>query len=192
MMFTNHKNKILIISGPSGVGKSTICKRIFNNKNLNLVPSISFTTRPIRNGEINGVDYNFVSVDEFKNMIVHDDLIEYIKFQDNYYGTSKNQCLKVLNDSNHHLILEIDVIGAEAFKNQFEKVVSIFLIPNSFETLQNRIKKRGAETPEQITARMHKATSEMMEKSKYDYQVINNDLDATVEQVIRIIKQEIG
>lgn len=182
------KGKLLVISGFSGSGKGTIVKKLLQNKNDYFL-SISATTRAPRNNEQNGVEYYFVSRDEFEKMIEHNELLEYAKYNDNYYGTPKKAVLDKINNG-ESVILEIEYQGAFQIKKQFGDAVLIFIIPPSAKILYERLKGRGTETDEQIKKRLDVSALEANIIDKYDYIVINDDLDIAVDIIRQITNDE--
>lgn len=182
------KGLLIVISGPSGAGKGTVCKTLLKKvRDLNI--SISMTTRKPRVGEIEGINYYFVQEDYFKKMIEKGELLEYARVYDNYYGTPKRKVLEKLNQGKD-VILEIDIQGALKVKSQFPKGVFIFIMPPSMEELKNRIQKRGTETEEEVTKRFQSSYREINYVSKYNYIVINDKIEKAVERVKSIIIAE--
>ena len=187
----NMKRGLLIImSGPSGVGKGTVRLELVKDKDLNLFYSVSMTTRKPRPGEVDGSDYYFVTHEEFDRQIANDNLLEWAEFVGNKYGTPKD---KVDNkrDSGANVLLEIEVNGtAQVLKKlQGDKdVVSIFIVPPSIEELERRIRGRSTEPDEVIKKRLARCASELELKSQYEYVVVNDDLAQCVEEVKKIIR----
>ncbi|MGB9678956.1 MAG: guanylate kinase [Thermoanaerobacteraceae bacterium] len=182
------KGLLIVLSGPSGAGKGTVCKALLE-KEKNLKLSISATTRKPRKNEIEGENYFFTSVDNFQNMIENNSLLEWAKVYDNYYGTPTDFVLKNL-DEGKDVILEIDIQGALKIKDKFPEGVFIFIMPPSMEELKNRIKKRGTETEEEILKRFKSAYEEINFVSRYNYVVINDNIDSAVEKIKSIIIAE--
>ncbi len=183
------KGKIFIISGPSGVGKSTIIKNLLVNKKLNLFYSISMTTRSKRDLEIDGQHYWFVDKKTFQDAIKNDDLLEWAEYAGNYYGTPKAIIYKKLEEG-FNVLLEIEVQGALEIMKKFAKdVISIFILPKDIETIHQRLQDRGTDSNETITKRISIASGELLHKDKYDYQVINDDLKKTIKAIRKIIKR---
>ena len=182
------KGLLIILSGPSGVGKGTIRKKIFKNKKLNLVYSISMTTRKPRKKEIPNVDYYFVSEDIFKENIKNDNFLEYCQFVGNYYGTPKDKVEQWI-DNGKNVLLEIEINGANQVlsKVKGDNVVSIFLLPPSLEELEKRIRLRKSESEEVIKERLEKARREINKTEGYDYIVINDDLNRASKEISEII-----
>lgn len=179
---------IVIFSAPSGTGKGTIMKELMKtNKRVKL--SVSSTTRKPRAGEEDGKDYFFKSVDQFKQMIEKDELIEWVEYCGNYYGTPKEYVEESVRKGNF-VILEIEVEGALRIMEQHPDCVSIFVLPPSFEELRNRIVGRGTEKCEIIEQRLQKAKNEVTYINRYDYVVVNDNIDNAVNAVNSILKAE--
>ncbi|WP_342252493.1 guanylate kinase [Spiroplasma endosymbiont of Amphibalanus improvisus] len=189
-MKRNKKGKLFIISGPSGVGKGTICQELLKDESLNLIYSISMTTRKKREKEIDGINYFFVSPEKFAKAIENNELIEYAEFVGNYYGTPKNYCEKKIGEGKN-VLLEIEVQGANIVLDKLPNAISIFLTPPSLEELEKRIIKRGTEKKELIEKRLDKARMELNLKNKYKYCVENNGLEETINECKKIILEEI-
>ncbi|MDU5913567.1 MAG: guanylate kinase [Anaerococcus vaginalis] len=182
------KGFLLVISGPSGVGKGTVLHDLMNTQK-NLVYSVSVTTRKSRPGEIEGVSYFFKSHDEFEKMIEEDKFLEYAKVHDNYYGTPKDFVEEKINEGKI-VILEIDVQGALSVKENIDNGVYIFLAPPSLSELKNRIVNRGTETESDINLRMNNARKELSYIKNYDYLVVNDHLNSAINLVNEIINAE--
>ncbi|AGR41531.1 guanylate kinase [Spiroplasma taiwanense] len=185
------KGKIIILSGPSGVGKGTINKELAQDKSLNLVQSISMTTRHPRPGEVDGVNYFFVSKEVFNDAIQHNELIEHAEFIGNFYGTPR----KVVYDKiekGENVILEIEVIGATQVlkKEKSENLISIFLMPPSLKSLEQRLRKRGTEKEDIIKQRLDKALLEIPLKHKYQYVIEIDSVDNAVAKVKEVLLKE--
>ena len=182
------KGRLVIISGPSGSGKDTILK-----KALELLPEIKFSissvTRPMREGEVQGEKYNFITKEAFEDMIKNDMLLEYNNYVGNYYGTPKAPVEKVI-DEGGEIILEIDVNGQRNVKEKIDSALSVFIMPPSIEVLRARLSGRGTDSAEVIEKRMKTALTEMECAKNYDYIVINDDLDKAVEDFVTIIKAD--
>ncbi|HQJ57099.1 MAG TPA: guanylate kinase [Caldisericia bacterium] len=182
---------LIVISGPSGSGKGTIIKEVMK-KIPDLIYSVSYTTRPKREGEIEGKDYFFISKDEFEKLIDEDFFIEWAKVYDYYYGTGKEFVLNNLND-NKDVILEIEIQGAKKIREIYDKknVIFIFIAPPDFKELERRImnRKRG-ETEEEIKKRMNFAKKEIEESKNYDYIIINDNINKAVKKIVNIINKE--
>ncbi|QUH21687.1 guanylate kinase [Alkaliphilus sp. B6464] len=182
------KGLLVVVSGPSGAGKGTICKELLKN-NSQIKVSISATTRLPRTGEEDGVNYFFINRDKFENMIDGDDFLEYAMVYDNYYGTPKQYVMNNLENGND-VLLEIDIVGALQIKERFEDAVFIFILPPSLEELKNRIIGRGTETLSDIEKRYGSAISEIKQVIKYDYAVVNDDVTRAVKDIEAIIRAE--
>ncbi len=182
------KGFLLIISGPAGTGKGTVCKELLKRNN-DIVFSVSATTRQPRVGEIDGVNYYFVTEEKFKSMIENDEFLEYAYVHTNYYGTPKKFVLDQI-EKGEIVLLEIDVQGAMQIKKNYPEAVFIFLLPPTMEELKNRIIKRGTETEEDINRRYENAFKELDFVDNYDYFVINDVLEDAVSDVEAIIRAE--
>lgn len=179
---------LIVISGPSGAGKGTICKS-FLERNNNVVLSVSATTRSPRNGEVEGINYYFMSKEEFKVKIEADDFLEYAEVYDNYYGTPRSNVEEVL-ESGKDVILEIDIQGALKVKENTQEGVFIFILPPSMEELKQRIINRGSETKESLMKRFKSAYKEINFVSKYNYAVVNDEVELAVQKLEAIIAAE--
>ncbi|MBE3592747.1 MAG: guanylate kinase [Thermoanaerobacter sp.] len=188
MLSKKKKGLLIVLSGPSGAGKGTICKALMEKEN-NLKLSISATTRQPRSGEIEGKNYFFKSEEEFEKMIENDSFLEWAKVYGHYYGTPKDFVIKNLEEGND-VVLEIDIQGALKIKEKFPEGVFIFILPPSMEELKNRIKKRGTETEEEIIKRFKSAYVELNYVSRYNYVVINDSVEEAVEKIRAIIIAE--
>ena len=179
---------LIIVSGFSGAGKGTVMKRIMNDYN-NYALSISATTRNPRAGEENGREYFFKTVEEFENMIANDQLIEYAQYVGNYYGTPKEYVESML-DQGKDVILEIEMQGAMKVKEKMPDTLLVFVTPPSAQELKNRLVGRGTEDMDTINARLKRANEEVYYMDKYDYLLINDDLDQCVKELHEIIQSE--
>ena len=182
------KGRLLIVSGPSGSGKDTILKKVFERM-PEIKFSISSITRPMREGEVEGEKYNFVSVECFEEMIKNDQLLEYNNYVGNYYGTPKAPVDKVIAEGGE-IIIEVDVNGQRNIKNVVDSALSIFIMPPSFEVLKARLSGRGTDSKEVVEQRMQAALGEIACAKNYDYIVVNDDLEEAVEDFINIIKTD--
>ncbi|WP_339227642.1 guanylate kinase [Oceanobacillus sp. FSL K6-2867] len=182
------KGILFILSGPSGVGKGTVRKKLFEEASK-LQYSISMTTRNIRPGEVDGVDYFYKSVEEFEKLIEENQLLEYAKYVSNYYGTPRKYVEETLAKG-QDVFLEIEVQGALQVKENFPEGVFIFLFPPSLEELKNRIVNRGTESQELVINRLKEARKEIEMMDAYDYVVVNDRVEHAVDKVKAIIKSE--
>lgn len=184
----NDKGILIVVSGFSGAGKGTLMKRIME-KYDSYALSISATTRAPREGEVNGREYFFKTVDEFEKMIAQEELIEYAKYVSNYYGTPKAYILEQL-EAGKDVILEIEIQGALKVREKFPDTLLLFVTPPSAKELEHRLTMRGTETPEVIASRMARACEEAEFMDHYDYLVINDDLEECVEELHELIQRE--
>lgn len=184
---------LIILSGPSGVGKGTIRKRIMQDPSLNLIYSVSMTTRSIRPGEVDGKDYFFVNQETFQEAINNNQLLEWAEFVGNRYGTPKAEIQK-LRQAGKNVLLEIEINGAKQViaKATGPGLVTIFLMPPSFEALEARIRKRKTESELIIQERLAKAKREMNLHHDYQYLVVNDDVEKTSQKIIDIIKERMS
>lgn len=178
---------LVIISGPSGSGKGTVVKKLCPENNFAL--SISMTTRNPRPNEIDGVDYFFCTPDEFKKVRDNNGLLEHAQFCGNFYGTPRFYVEEQIK-KNKFVVLEIDVNGALQVKEKFDNCVLIFLIPPSMEELANRLINRDTESIETIEDRLNRAHEEVKLIDKYDYIIINDDVDKAVEKINTVVTAE--
>ena len=190
-MNISNKNKgvMLVLSSPSGAGKSSICKSLMSlDKNLSL--SISTTTRKKRPNEKSGEDYIFVSIDEFKSMLNKNHFLEHANVFGNYYGTNKSIVESRINNGKD-LIFDIDWQGAQQLREKMrEDIVSVFILPPSKQELERRLKSRGEDSDEVVKKRMDGASAEITHWAEYDYVVINKNLNDSVKAVLGILKAE--
>ncbi|MBM7571769.1 guanylate kinase [Aquibacillus albus] len=182
------KGILFVLSGPSGVGKGTVRKALFE-KDTDLKYSISMTTRPMREGEEEGIDYFYRTRSEFEDMINNNKLLEYAEYVGNYYGTPRDYVEETLQ-SGKDVFLEIEVQGALQVKENFPEGVFIFLFPPSLEELKNRIINRGTETEELVRNRLLAAKEEIEMMDAYDYVVVNDRIDSAVHKVQSIVRSE--
>lgn len=189
MLKVKNNGNLIIISGPSGAGKGTICKELIR-RNENIIPSISFTSRSIANGEKEGVDYFYISKQGFENKIKEGFFLEYaIVHNNDYYGTPKDKVLEYLNKG-YNVILEIDIEGALKVKEIMKDVLCIFILPPSMKELRNRLYKRNRESEDKILARFKKAYQEINEIKKYNYVVVNDEVINAVNKIEAILLAE--
>lgn len=184
-----HKRGLLIVvSGPSGAGKGTICRGLLKKKD-DIIVSISSTTRQPRNGEAHGVNYYFKTKEEFESMIEQDEWLEYAQVYDNYYGTPKQFVIDKIQ-SGHDILLEIDIQGALQVRKKYPEGVFVFILPPNMQELKHRIIGRGSETAESLEKRFSSAYEEIDFIKKYDYYIINDELDKAVNTLVSIIDAE--
>lgn len=180
---------LIVLSGPSGVGKGTVRKAIFDNGSNDFHYSISMTTRPKRDGEIEGVDYYFRTKEEFEAMINAGEMLEYAQYVGNYYGTPMSYVNQTLNEGKD-VFLEIEVQGAKQVKQKMPDGVFIFLTPPDLKELKARIVGRGTDSKKIIEERMRVAVEEIEMMSLYDYAVVNDDVSLAVDKIKKIISSE--
>lgn len=184
----NRENRIYVVSGPSGVGKSTIIRNVMERV-PDLTYSVSHTTRSPRGREANGVEYYFVGKDVFEDLIDKGAFVEWAKVYDDYYGTSVSSLQGQLGQD-RDVILDIDSQGARNIKNHFSESVLVFLLPPSFEELEKRLVKRETDKKDVIKRRVQKALAEIGNCKWYDYIIFNEDLEKAVEEMVSIIKTQ--
>ena len=177
---------LFIISAPSGAGKSTLCRAVLDRFS-NLLYSISYTTRPPRNGEQNGVDYHFIAKDEFKRGIARGQWAEWAEVYGNYYGTSADFIDRGLA-SGQDMLLDIDIQGTRRILKSYPAGITIFIMPPSLETLQYRLEARGTDSPEVIAVRLRNAQKEMAQKELYRHVIVNDRLADAVADLIGIFE----
>lgn len=182
------KGTLIVLSGPSGVGKSTVIAELLSERK-DIYFSVSFTTRQPRPGEVDGVNYNFVTRPEFERMIRDNELLEYAEYVGNYYGTS----LKVIRDRldrGQDVLLDIEVQGAATVKAKCPEAVLIFILPPSLEELAHRLQARSTDPEDVIVKRLKRAREECSEIGRYDYLVVNDSVIAAVSEIISILTAE--
>ena len=186
------KGLLIILSGPSGVGKGTVRRYIQDNFNLKFSYSISMTTRPIRDKEVDGVDYYFVTPEEFQRNIDAGNFLEWEEFVGNRYGTPKDK-VEELRNKGKNVLLEIEVNGATEVMSKVndDRVVSIFLMPPNIQALEKRIRRRKTESEEVIRSRLEKGEKEMTMSDRYEYVVLNDDVARASQEIVDIIKARI-
>ena len=180
------KGRLFVISGASGVGKSTVLKRVLDSKE-NITFSVSATTRAPREGEQDGVNYYFVSHETFRRMIENGEFVEYDDHMKNYYGTPRRQLDEKLERGD--VILDIEPVGAFNVQAQCPEAVLIFIAPPSYEELERRLRSRGDTPEDQIQVRLERARWEMEQSQKYDYIVINDQVEACAAKILEIIEK---
>ena len=181
------KHVLMAVSGPSGVGKGTIVKTILERRE-DVVESVSCTTRAPREGEVHGKHYFFLSHEEFQRRIEEDDFLEYDEHFGNYYGTPKSFVAETLKTKS--VIMEIDVVGSLNAKKVFPECVLVMIVPPSIEELKKRLIGRGTEDEKEILGRLARLEYEISQKDKYDYVIVNDDLETAIAEVCKIIDGE--
>jgi guanylate kinase len=181
------RGQLIVISGPSGAGKGTVCTALLEKNNFWI--SVSATTRSPRSNELEAINYYFLTKEKFLEKIASEDFLEYAEVYGNYYGTPKSEVLKVL-ETGRDVILEIDIQGALMVKKAYPKGLFIFILPPSMEELKNRITNRGSETPESLITRFTSAHKEISFVSKYDYAVVNDTVNSACEKIQSIVIAE--
>lgn len=178
---------LVVLAGPAGVGKGTIVRTILSQED-DFMLSVSATTRAPRPGEIDGVDYHFVTEQQFKDLIQDEELLEFAQVHGkHFYGTPKSE-LSRAQAKGKHLLLEIDLQGARQVKRIAPDSLSIFINPPSWDELESRLRKRATETEEQIQTRLMTARTELASAGEFDYQVVNQDLDLAVREVVSLVR----
>jgi guanylate kinase len=188
MLSDKLKGLLIVISAPSGTGKTTLCHKLLEEF-PNVEFSVSYTTRKPRPGEVNGKDYWFVSREEFMKMVEEGDFLEWAEVYGNLYGTSKSQVLKALNQGKD-VLLDIDTQGALQVKRNFPDAVLIFILPPSLKELERRLRKRGTDDEETIERRLRVAREEIKRARYYDYLIVNDELEVAYSRLKSIISAE--
>ena len=179
---------LIVVSGPSGAGKGTICDAL--RKRFPLIQySISMTTRKPRPGEVDGVNYFFTDNAHFEELLAEDAFLEHAKVYDHYYGTPKEYVFRMLSEGKH-VMLEIDIQGAMQVKERYPQGVFIYVVPPSMDILADRLRHRNTDSPEVITGRLAKAADELSWIEKYDYIIVNDDLDKAIEEGASVLPAE--
>ncbi len=188
---TNSKGRVVVVSGPSGAGKTSVMRRVYRHSPVPLVQSVSATTRPRRPEETDGVDYHFLSDEDFQRCRQRGELLEcYQVFHQSYwYGTLWSEVTPGL-EAGKWVVLGIDVHGAHAVKERFADAVTVFVRPSSREELCRRLRARGTESEEAIERRLAVADEELAEADQYQYQVVNDDMDQAVREISAILTKE--
>jgi len=176
---------LIVISAPSGTGKTTIVKQLML-KNKNIKASVSYTTRNMRPTETNGLDYIFVTLQIFESMIIQNMFLEFADVFGHYYGTPTKETLESLNQG-HTIILEIDWQGAEQIRKKRPESISIFLLPPSKEELKKRLTNRATDSSDQIELRFQEAIKDIEQCSNFDRVIVNTDIDSTCEEIVSFI-----
>lgn len=180
-----NKGFVLILSGPSGAGKDTVINELLTRDDQTIV-SISMTTRSPRPGEIDGVNYYFVSKEEFEENIRQDEMLEYAVYGDNYYGTPKGP-IRTWTEQGKTVLLKIEVQGASKIKERYPDVQTMFLMPPSVYTLRKRLEERNTETPDEIEQRISIAKDEIARSYDYDYIIVNDRVEDAVDYILEVI-----
>ncbi len=189
-MSDKKKGILVLYSGSSGVGKGTIMSELLKKDNT-IRLSVSNTTRAPRKGEIDGVHYNFVTKEQFIDLINNDGYLEYAEYCGNYYGTPKQQVEDLLNEG-YNVFLEIEVQGGLQIMEKYPDILSVFVLPPSIESLERRLRRRGTENEDTIMQRLSEAQHEIGFKDKYKYNVVNDDLDTAVNEILTILHNELA
>lgn len=189
-MNSKKRGILVLYTGSSGVGKGTIMAELLR-RDPNIRLSVSNTTRAPREGEVDGVHYNFVTKEQFVDLINKDGYLEYAQYCENYYGTPKKQVEDMLSEG-YNVFLEIEVQGGLQIMEKYPDILSIFILPPSMESLERRLRRRGTEDEETIQKRLTEAEREISFKDRYKYNVVNDDLDAAVDEVLDILHREIS
>lgn len=184
------QGRLFIISGSSGVGKGTLIKE-FLKRTKDIYLSVSSTTRKPREGEINGINYFFTTLEEFQKDIDNGNFLEWAEFSGNRYGTNKKRVQEML-DCGKNVLLEIEVQGAKQVKQKMPEAILIFILPPSKEELEKRLRGRGTETEEAIQKRLQAIEFEAKESVHYDYKVVNDTIDRAVAEIIEIYENNKG
>lgn len=181
--------RVFVVAGPSGVGKTTLCKRALEKLEGRLHWSVSHTTRPQRQGERDGSDYHFVTIPAFKKMITRGQFVEHAEVHGNYYGTSRKE-LDRIRKSGGDALVEIDVQGALQIRRKYPTAIRIFILPPSLGALQKRLTGRGTDAKAVIRKRLQNAYWELSQAGEFQFHVVNEDLEQAVEDLVGIIRAE--
>ncbi len=181
--------KVIIISAPSGAGKTTIVKHLLSIEKFRLAFSISACTRSPRNGEVNGKDYHFISVDQFQTLIEEDAFVEWEEvYKNNYYGTLKKEVERIW-ENKQVVLFDVDVVGGANLKAKYkDEALALFIMPPSLEVLEQRLRQRGTEAEEKIKNRINKAKLELKYSGKFDEIIVNNDLCDALQDTEKLLE----
>ncbi len=189
-MSSDKRGILVLYTGSSGVGKGTIMGELLK-RDENIWLSVSNTTRAPREGEIDGVHYNFVTTEQFEELIKEDGYLEYAKYCENYYGTPKKPVEDMLSKG-YNVFLEIEVQGGLQIMEKYPDILSIFILPPSMEVLEKRLRGRGTEKEEVIQKRLAEAKNEIAFKDRYKYNVVNGELEKAVDEILDILHKEVS
>jgi guanylate kinase len=181
----NRRGRVFIISAPSGTGKSTVIKKLMETRS-DLYFSVSATTRSARPGELDGVSYQFMSHEQFQDLLQRNEFLEHAEYVGNYYGTPKAPVLEHIERGND-IILDIDVQGCKQVKAAMPEAVTIFIIPPSLEELERRLRYRNTDSEDRIVKRLERAITELGEKDTYDHVVVNDSVDQAAQEILQIM-----
>jgi guanylate kinase len=187
-MKRKNRGRLFIVSAPSGAGKTTLCQKL-SSIIQNLKHSVSYTTRPMRHGEINNRDYTFIKEDVFRRMAGKDEFVEWAEVHGNLYGTSRKR-LDAMLDKGIDVILDVDTQGAKQIRKKYKDGIYIFILPPSRGALKERLKNRMCNSKEEIQRRLKRAADEIREYKKYDYVIINRVFDMAIEEMKAVIASE--
>lgn len=182
------KGNIILIAGPSGSGKDTVMAKVFE-RHKEICFSISHTTRPMREGEVQDLKYHHISKEKFDELLNNGEFLEYNFYAGNYYGTAKTPVIECI-ENGQDMIIEVDVNGAKNIRKIMPDAISIFIMPPSFDALKTRLTSRGTEKPEQIEKRLNAALDEIARANEFDFIVVNDDLNEAVDDFEKIILTE--
>ncbi|PNK01495.1 guanylate kinase [Cylindrospermopsis raciborskii S07] len=183
---TTHPGKLIVLTGPSGVGKGTLMQKLLA-QHPQLYYSVSATTRSPRPGEIDGKSYYFITPNSFQELVAQGEFLEWAEFAGNYYGTPRAAVLEQIQ-LGRSVILEIELAGARQIKASYPDTLSIFILPPSFLELENRIRARGQDSDEAITRRLNRAKEEIKAASEFDIQIVNDNFATTLNELETILK----
>lgn len=182
------KGKLFVVSGPSGVGKNTLLNRVMEQRDR-VQYSISATSRAMRPGEVDGESYYFVSRERFEELIAQDALLEYAEYVGNYYGTPLNPILEA-TEQGIDIVMDVDVVGALKIKEKMPEAVLVFITAPSLDVIRQRLEKRGDVSPEAMAGRLERAKWEYTQAGRYDYILVNEDLDTAAGELLAIMRAE--